>query len=129
MATCRCSCSPDPLARRDRSYGDVFSIMQGFMNQPLSNDELLSFGINIAWDPRPTHLVTYVALYDYVRDFMERGSAAFQDFRERHKDNPYVSGALRIGGAQVAKQRELEEDYFSKDALEKYQMSRGREGS
>jgi hypothetical protein len=33
---------------------------------------------------------------------------------------------LKIGGAEVAKQRELEEKYFSADALEKYQRSAGR---
>ncbi|MCH7606615.1 MAG: isocitrate lyase/PEP mutase family protein [Chloroflexi bacterium] len=103
-----------------------FSIMQGFMNQPLSNDELLTLGINIAWVPGPTHLVTYVALYDYVQDFMARGPVAFEDFKKAHSDNPYVTGELRIGGAQVAKQRELEERYFSSEALEKYQGSVGR---
>ena len=93
------------------------AIMQGFMNTPLTNDELLDLGINIAWVPQPTHLVTYVALHDYVKDFMERGSVAYQDFREAHKDNPYVSGGLKIGGAEVAKQRELEEKYFSAEAM------------
>ena len=48
------------------------------MNTPLTNDELLDLGINIAWVPQPTHLVTYVALHDYVKDFMERGSVAYQ---------------------------------------------------
>jgi hypothetical protein len=100
--------------------------MQGFMNSPLTNDELLDLGVNIAWVPQPTHLVTYVALYDYIKDFMERGSIAYQDFREAHKDNPYVSGQLKIGGAEVAKQRELEEKYFSAEALEKYHRSAGR---
>ena len=67
-----------------------------------------------------------MALYDYVKDFMDRGSIAYQEFRETHKDNPYVSGQLKIGGAEVAKQRELEEKYFSAEAMEKYQRAQGR---
>jgi 2-methylisocitrate lyase-like PEP mutase family enzyme len=116
----------DEVKRAREAVEGPFSIMQGFMNTPLTNDELLDLGINIAWVPQPTHLVTYVALHDYVKDFMERGSVAYQDFREAHKDNPYVSGALKIGGAEVAKQRELEEKYFSAEAMEKYERSTGR---
>ena len=104
-----------------------FSIMQGYMNPPLSNDELLALGINLSWFPRPTHAVTYVALYDFIKDYMARGTYAWTDFQETHKENPYLSGALKIGGEQVAKQRELEERYLSQDSLEKYRQSTGRE--
>ena len=51
---------------------------------------------------------------------------AWTDFQEQHKENPYLTGALKIGGAQVAKQRELEERYLSQESLEKYQRSTGR---
>jgi hypothetical protein len=70
-----------------------------------------------------------VALYDFIKDFMARGSSAWDEFREQHKDNPYLSGALKIGGVEVAKQRELEEKYLSQDSLEKYGRSKGRESS
>ena len=100
--------------------------MMGFMRPPLSNDELLSLGINIAWVPGITHMITYVAMYDFIKDFMERGTAATREFQERHMDNPYVSGQLKIGGAEVAKQRELEEKYLSAEALEKYKRAVGR---
>ena len=60
---------------------------------------------------------------------MERGASAWTDFQEQHKENPYLSGALKIGGAQVAKQRELEEKYLSQGSLEKYQQSTGRASS
>ena len=45
----------------------------------------------------PTHMVIQAALYDYVRDFMQRGTAATQDFTVRHQQNPYVNGRLRVG--------------------------------
>lgn len=114
------------LRRARQVVEGPFSAMMGFMRPPLSNDELLALGINIAWVPGITHMVTYVAMYDFIKDFMDRGTAATRDFQERHKDNPYVSGQLRIGGAEVAKQRELEEQYLSAEALEKYQRAVGR---
>jgi 2-methylisocitrate lyase-like PEP mutase family enzyme len=112
--------SLDEVKQARQAVSGPFSIMQGFMQPPLSNDELLGLGINIAWMPRPTHMVTYAALYDYVQDYMARGTIATQDFQQRHQDNPYVNGQLKIGGAQVAKQRELEEKYLSPQALAKY---------
>jgi 2-methylisocitrate lyase-like PEP mutase family enzyme len=118
--------SMDDIKRARQTVEGPFSVMQGFMRPSLSNDELLSLGINIAWVPGTTHMVTYAALYDFIRDFMDRGTVATQDFQARHKDNPYVNGQLRIGGAEVAKQRELEEKYLSSETLEKYQRSIGR---
>jgi len=38
-------------------------------------------------------------------------------------------GALKIGGVEVAKQRELEEKYLTWDSLEKYERSPGRNPS
>lgn len=119
----------DDVKRAREVVEGPFSIMQGFMQQPLSNGELLAMGINLAWMPRPTHMVTQAALYDYIKDFMERGPQATDDFQERNKDNPYVNGTLKIGGAQVAKQRELEERYLSPDALQKYQQAAERDES
>lgn len=115
--------SLDEVKQARQAVNGPFSIMQGFMQPPLSNDELLALGINIAWMPRPTHMVTYAALYDYMRDYMARGTIATQDFMTRHQDNPYVNGQLKIGGAQVAKQRELEEKYLSPQVLAKYRQS------
>ena len=59
----------------------------------------------------------------------KRGAGAWVDFRELHKENPYLSGALKIGGVEVAKQRELEEKYLTWDSLEKYERSPGRNPS
>ena len=121
--------SVEQVKRAREAAGGPFSIMQGYMDPPLSNEELLALGINQAWMPRPIHDVPYVALYDFIKDFMERGTDAWVDFRELHKENPYLSGALKIGGVEVAKQRELEEEYLTWDSLEKYERSPGRNPS
>ena len=63
--------------------------MTGFLPQLPTNEELLELGINLSWMPRPTHLVTQAVLNEYIRDYMERGTAANRDFQERHKDNPW----------------------------------------
>ena len=119
--------SVDQVKRAREAVDGPFSIMQGYMDPLLSNEELLALGINLAWLPRPTHDVTYVAVYDFIKDFMDRGTSAWVDFQEQHKENPYINGALKIGGLEVAKQRELEEKYLSQDSLEKYERSAGRE--
>jgi methylisocitrate lyase len=102
-----------------------FSIMQGFMDRQLDNDELLELGINLAWMPRPTHTVVQAALYDYIKDFMARGTAATDDFRERNKNNPIVNGSVKLGGEQVALQRQLEEKYLAPDTLDKCRQAEG----
>lgn len=121
--------SVEQVKRAGEAVDGPFSIMQGYMDPPLSNEELLALGINLAWMPRPTHDVTYVALYDFNEDFMERGTGAWVDFRELDKENPYFIGALKIGGVEVAKQRQLEEKYLTWDSLEKYERSPGRNPS
>ena len=75
--------------------------------------------------PRPTHTVVQAALYDYIKDFMARGAAATDDFRERNKDNPIVNGSVKLGGGQVALQRQLEEKYLAPDTLDKYRQAEG----
>ena len=122
-------CSMEQVKRAREAVDGQFSIMQGYMDPPLSNQELLALGINLAWMPRPTHDVTYVALYDFNEDFMERGTGAWVDFQELDKENPYFIGALKIGGVEVAKQRQLEEKYLTWDSLEKYERSPGRNPS
>ena len=97
--------------------------MQGYMQTQLTTDDLLALGINLAWVPNPPHMVTQAALYDYIRDYTARGTAATLDFQQRHQDNPIVNGRLQLGGAQVAKQRELEERYLASESLLKYQKS------
>lgn len=119
--------SLDEAREARRAVEGPFSIMEGFLPQkPLDHKALLDVGITIQWG-MDTHLVTWAAMYDYCKDFTERGPAATRDFRAAHKDNPYVNGTARTRGAQVRRQRDLEETYFSPDVLEKYAKSRGRE--
>ena len=118
--------SVDDVRRARQVVEGPFSIMQGYMQPPLTTDELLALGINLAWVPNPPHMVVQAALYDYIRDYTERGTAATLDFQERHKENPIVNGRLELSGTQVAKQRELEGKYLAPESLLKYQKSTGR---
>ena len=91
------------------------SVMQKQMDKRLTNEELMELGINLIWEPNITHQVTYVALHEFVADYVARGQQAIQDFNERHKDNPWVNSAVPSGvdGETVAKMQELEKKYFS----------------
>ena len=64
----------EQVKRARNAVDGPFSIMQAYMDPSLSNEELLNLGINLSGMPRPTHDVTYVALYDFIKDFMERGT-------------------------------------------------------
>jgi methylisocitrate lyase len=103
--------SADEIRQARKVIDGPFSVMQSYMPTPLTDEELLGLEITIAWESRITHLVIYAALHDFIRDFSQRGSAAIKDFREAHWDNPYLSGELKIGGAEMNTLRELEERY------------------
>jgi 2-methylisocitrate lyase-like PEP mutase family enzyme len=90
-----------------------FSVMESHLPAPVSHSDLLEAGITLQWAPGVTHLVAQAAVYDLVKDYMDRGPAAVRDFREQHRDNPYVNGSLPRAGAAVQKQRELERRYFA----------------
>lgn len=115
-------------ARRARlAVEGPFSVMEGFLPEPPTHQDLLDAGVTIQWGGA-THLVTWVAMYDYIHDFMQRGTAATEDFRRQHADNPYVTHELTVRGPDVRIQRELEERYFGAEAAEKYARSQGRTG-
>ncbi|MCH8898126.1 MAG: isocitrate lyase/PEP mutase family protein [Chloroflexi bacterium] len=103
--------SAEEIQQAREAISGPFSVMQSHLPTALTDDELLSMGVTIAWESRITHLVIYAALHDFMQDFTQRGSAAIKDFREAHRDNPYLSGALKIGGAEMNKLRQLEERY------------------
>jgi len=103
--------SAEEIRQARNAIDGPFSVMQSYMPSPLTDDELLSMGVTISWESRITHLVIYAALYDFMRDFAQRGSAAIKNFRDAHQDNPYVKGTLKIGGAEMSMLRELEERY------------------
>src|SRR5207248_7539179 len=104
--------SLDEVRQARQAVEGPFSVMESHLGRSLTHAELLESGITIQWAPSATHLVCQVAVYDLVRDYLERGPAAVGEFRERHRDNPYVDGRLPRVGAAVLKQRELEARYF-----------------
>jgi 2-methylisocitrate lyase-like PEP mutase family enzyme len=97
-----------------------FSFMKGKLPRFLGLDEHLALGVNIAWYPGFTHAVTWAALWDFMQAFQEKGVGAWDDFIESRRDRPYPVPEVGADGEGLAKQRELEEKYFSGAALEKY---------
>ena len=97
------------------------------MDPLLSKKRVAQLRYKSSWMARLTHDVTYVALDDFIKDSMERVTSAWDDFQKQHKENPYLTGDLKIGGVQVAKHRGLEERYLSDDSPGKYDRSTGRE--
>ena len=55
-----------------------------------------------------------------MNDFQSRGIAAWEDFVASRKDRPYPTPDVGPQGEGLAKQRELEELYFSGAMLAKY---------
>ena len=102
-----------------------FSVMQRHLPHPLTDEQLLELGITIAWVPSLTHQVTYVALYDFLKDYMKRGLQAVLDFQSGHADNPFVDGGVPGGsdGESLSKLRELEAKYSSPELVERYRPS------
>lgn len=90
-----------------------FSFMKGKLPRFLSPEEHLELGINIAWYPSFTHHVTWAALWDFMQDFQDRGTRAWEEFVERRKDRPYPVPDGGEDGEGLAKLQELEERYFS----------------
>src|SRR4051812_28371159 len=83
--------SPNSIEQIEKARAAVkgpFSIMEGYLKRgDLTDQELMDLGIYIRWNT-PTHEVTQAAMYDYIKDFMARGTAATDDWREANKDNP-----------------------------------------
>jgi len=115
--------SPNSIEQIEKARAAVkgpFSIMEGYLKRgDLTDQELMDLGIYIRWNT-PTHEVTQAAMYDYIKDFMARGTAATDDWREANKDNPIANRSIRLGGEQTKLQEELEKKYFSEDLLAKY---------
>jgi 2-methylisocitrate lyase-like PEP mutase family enzyme len=105
--------SVDQIREARAEVDGPFSVMESHLPTPLTHADLLDAGITLQWAPGVTHLVAQTAVYDLVKDYLNRGPAAVRDFREQHRDNPYVNGSLPRTGAAVRKQRELEKRYFA----------------
>ena len=112
--------SVDEIKRARATVSGPLSFMKGKLGRYLGLDEHLALGVNIAWYPGFTHHVTWAALYDFMQEFQTRGVAAWEDFVESRKTRPYPIPEVGPEGEGEAKQRELEERYFSGDMLKKY---------
>lgn len=101
------------LARQ--AVAGPFSIMFGHLPRPLTHRELLDLGITIAWATVPVHQVISVALYDFIRDYMQRDIQAVQDFRSRYAHHPILRQGVPQGveGEDLARLIELERRYSS----------------
>jgi len=94
-----------------------FSFHNGNLPRIPSRKEHLELGVNIAWHAGFASTVTYMALWDFLKDFEERDVAAWEDLQQKHKDNPFRRGLkeLRLSIPEgTEKQRELENRYFAK---------------
>ena len=119
--------SVEEIKRCRAAVSGPFSFMKGKLPRFLGLDEHLALGVNIAWYPGFTHQVTWAALWDFMQDFQARGIAAWEDFTESRKSRPFPHPEIGADGEGLAKQRELEERYFSAATLDKYRRSTGGE--
>src|ERR1700757_2974538 len=92
-----------------------FSFMKGRLGRYLGLDEHLALGVTIAWYPGFTHHVTWAALWDFMTAFQFGGVKAWDAFVEGRRDRPYPVPEMPDDGEGGAKQRALEERYFSGD--------------
>jgi 2-methylisocitrate lyase-like PEP mutase family enzyme len=105
--------STEEIARARAVVKGPFSFMKGKLPRFLSHEEHLALGVTIAWYPSFTHHVTWAALWDFMQDFQQRDVAAWEEFVERRRARPYPTPDVGPQGEGGAKQRELEERYFS----------------
>jgi 2-methylisocitrate lyase-like PEP mutase family enzyme len=90
-----------------------FSFMKGKLDRYLDLDEHLALGVTIAWYPGFTHHVTWAALWDFMTAFKSGGVKAWDAFIESRQDRPYPTPEVPDHGESGAKQRALEQRYFS----------------
>ena len=112
--------SVDEIKLARAAVDGPFSFMKGKLPRFLGLDEHLALGVNIAWYPGFTHHVTWAALWDFMQAFEKKGVGAWEEFVASRSDRPYPVPEVGADGEGLAKQRELEEKYFSAAALEKY---------
>ena len=112
--------SVDEIKQARAAVSGPFSFMKGKLPDYLSLKEHLELGVNIAWYPSFTHHVTWAALWDFMQAFNEKELGAWKDFLESRADKPYPTGKPGPDEEGAEKQREMEERYFSAEALAKY---------
>ena len=119
--------SVDEIRQARAAVSGPFSFMRGKLPDYLSFEEHRALGVYIAWYPAFTHEVMSAALWDFMQDFQDRDLAAWQAFEASRRGRPYPRAQRLVSGETVAKQRELEERYFTPAMLDKYRRSSGRE--
>jgi 2,3-dimethylmalate lyase len=92
----------------------AFSFMRGKLPRFLTLEEHLELGVNIAWLPGFTHHVVWAALWDFMQAYREKGIAAWEEFAQRRRDNPYPIPSVGPDGEGAARQQMLEERYFGR---------------
>jgi 2,3-dimethylmalate lyase len=112
--------SEDEIRRARSVVKGPFSFMKGKLPRYLGLDEHLALGVTIAWYPGFTHQVVWAALWDFMQQFQEKGIAAWEEFERARQDRPYPRPEPGPGEEGLEKQRQLEERYFSVEALAKY---------
>ena len=114
--------SVDEIRQARAAVSGPFSFMRGQMDRYLSLQEHLELGASIAWYAGFTHRVVEVAMWEFMKDFLERDIAVWEDFQRAHPDVPSVRREAAEG---PAKQRELEERYYSQEVLDRYARAPG----
>jgi 2-methylisocitrate lyase-like PEP mutase family enzyme len=112
--------SEDEIRRARSVVSGPFSFMKGRLPRYLGLDEHLALGATIAWYPGFTHQVIWAALWDFMQQFQEKGIAAWEEFERARQDRPYPRPEPGPDEEGLEKQRQLEERYFSAEALAKY---------
>src|SRR6202048_3355570 len=109
--------SEDEIRRARGVVTGPFSFMKGRLPRYLGLDEHLALGVTIAWYPSFTHQVVWAALWDFMQEFRAHGIAAWEEFELARQDRPYPRPEPGAEEEGLEKQRQLEERYFSADAL------------
>jgi 2-methylisocitrate lyase-like PEP mutase family enzyme len=112
--------SEDEIRRARSVVKGPFSFMKGKLPRYLGLEEHLALGVTIAWYPGFTHQVIWAALWDFMQQFREKGIAAWEEFEQARQDRPYPRPEPGPDEEGLEKQRQLEERYFSAEALAKY---------
>jgi len=112
--------SEDEIRRARSVVSGPFSFMKGRLPRYLGLDEHLALGVTIAWYPGFTHQVIWAALWDFMQQFQTQGIAAWEEFERARQDRPYPRPEPGPDEEGLEKQRQLEERYFSAEALAKY---------
>ena len=112
--------SQEEIRRARAAFSGPFSFMKGKLPRYLSFEEHMELGVNLAWLPGFTHHVMWAAIWDFMRDFQERGIAVYDAFQETRKVNPYPIPFVGPEGEGAALQQLLEERYFGASAITKY---------